>query len=57
MDETPQPYTDVSEQLGYELRFKKLANAIHSARSPNEIMVGLRDQILSVYDIFVELLL
>jgi len=51
MEETTRQYDDVSEQLTYELKFKKLANAIHSASSPNEIMVGLRDQILDVYEV------
>jgi type II secretory ATPase GspE/PulE/Tfp pilus assembly ATPase PilB-like protein len=51
MDENSQGYSEVSEQLDYERRFKHLANAIHSATSPNEIMVGLRDQILDVYEV------
>jgi len=50
MDNTKQ-YDDVSQQLSFERRFKKLANAIHMATTPNDIMVGLRDQILSVYKV------
>lgn len=42
---------EVSDRLRYELRFKKLANAIHAAANFNEIMVGLRDQILAVYNV------
>lgn len=42
---------DVSQQLNFERRFKKLANAIHMARTPNDIMVGLRSQILNVYQV------
>lgn len=42
---------EVSDRLRYESRFKKLANAIHAASDFNEIMVGLRDQILAVYNV------
>ena len=49
--ENAKQYEDVSRQLSFERRFKKLANAIHMARTPNDIMVGLRDQILSVYKV------
>ena len=42
---------DVTERLSYALRFKKLANAIHSAPDVNAIQVGLQEQILSLYDV------
>ncbi len=42
---------EISSRLTYELRFKKLANAIHSAADFNAITLGLREQILSVYDV------
>ncbi|MCL7487165.1 MAG: Flp pilus assembly complex ATPase component TadA [Desulfobulbaceae bacterium] len=51
MDEHLSSPENISERLSYELRFKKLANAIHTATSPNEIMVGLRSQILDVYNV------
>ncbi|GAB4333980.1 MAG: hypothetical protein Kow0089_02970 [Desulfobulbaceae bacterium] len=51
MDELTSPSDNVAARLDYELRFKKLANAIHAASSPNEIMVGLRDRILDVYHV------
>ncbi len=51
MVENEDHYEDVSKQLSFERRFKKLANAIHTASTPNDIMVGLRDQILSVYQV------
>lgn len=41
----------VSEQLNFALRFKKLANAIHSSPNFNGIMVGLREQILNLYSV------
>ena len=42
---------DVTERLSYALRFKKLANSIHSAPDINAIQVGLQEQILSLYDV------
>ena len=51
MAENIQSKENISERLEYELRFKKLANAIHSATSPNEIMVGFRDRIPDVYQV------
>ncbi len=51
MDEASKQYDDVSRKLDYEQDFKKLANAIHMARAPNDIMVGLQDQILNVYQV------
>ncbi len=51
MDENNFSQENISERLSYELRFKRLANQIHAATSPNEIMVGLRDQILDVYNV------
>jgi type II secretory ATPase GspE/PulE/Tfp pilus assembly ATPase PilB-like protein len=42
---------NIAQRLDYELRFKKLANEIHAATSPNEIMVGLRGQILEVCNV------
>lgn len=51
MVENTGQYEDVSRQLGFERHFKKLANAIHMARTPNDIMVGLRDRILEVYQV------
>jgi len=51
MEENASPTENISERLNYELRFKKLANEIHAATSPNEIMVGLRDQILNVCNV------
>ncbi|MDH3393957.1 MAG: GspE/PulE family protein, partial [Desulfobulbaceae bacterium] len=42
---------DVTERLSYALRFKKLANAIHSAPDINAIQVGLQEQILNLYDV------
>ena len=44
-------YDEVSKQLSYELHFKKLASDIHTASTPNDIMVGLRDKILDVYKV------
>ncbi len=41
---------NVSEKLSYELRFKKLANAIHSAPNFNTVLIGLREQILNLYE-------
>lgn len=38
-----------SDQI-YNERFKKLVNEIHSAATPNAIMVGLRNKILNIYD-------
>lgn len=35
----------------FEMHFRKLMNEIHSASSPNAIMVGLRNKILKVYDV------
>ncbi|MBE0585292.1 MAG: GspE/PulE family protein [Desulfofustis sp.] len=35
----------------YDERFKKLVNEIHSASSPNAIMVGLRNKILNIYNV------
>lgn len=49
--EKMEQYDEVSQQLSFERRFKKLANAIHMATTPNDIMVGLRNQILSVYHV------
>ena len=51
MNEIPQTNDDISEQLEYERRFKKLVNDIHTAGSPNDIMVGLQEQILNVYNV------
>lgn len=51
MNEIPQTNDEVSEQLEYERRFKKLVNDIHTAGSPNDIMVGLQEQILNVYNV------
>ncbi|WP_136805535.1 GspE/PulE family protein [Desulfosediminicola flagellatus] len=35
----------------FEVHFRKLMNEIHSASSPNAIMVGLKNKILKVYDV------
>ena len=39
-----------SQQI-YDQRFKKLVNEIHAASTPNEIMVGLRNKILNIYNV------
>lgn len=51
MEENTQSQENISERLGFELRFKKLANAIHTATTPNEIMVGLRDEIHDLFNV------
>jgi len=51
MEETPGMHEDVTEQSGYEQRFAQLAAAIRSARSPKEIMIGLQNRILNVYEV------
>lgn len=38
-------------QQSYNLHFKKLVNEIHSAATPNAIMVGLRNKILKIYQV------
>lgn len=38
-------------QQAFDVLFKKLMNEIHSASSPNAIMVGLRNKILKVYNV------
>lgn len=43
------PATPQTSQKVYDERFKKLVNEIHAASSPNAIMVGLRNKILSLY--------
>ena len=35
----------------YNDRFKKLVNQIHSASTPNSIMVGIRNKILDIYNV------
>ncbi len=40
-----------SSQLTYNEHFKKLVNEIHSAATPNAIMVGLRNKILKIYQV------
>ncbi|MEE4313099.1 MAG: GAF domain-containing protein, partial [Desulfofustis sp.] len=49
------PTTTSAEQTAsqrvYDERFKKLVNEIHSASSPNAIMVGLRNKILNIYNV------
>ena len=42
--------TDTSQHI-FDQRFKKLVNEIHSASTPNEIMVGLRNKILNIYNV------
>ncbi len=42
---------DPASELEFEQNYLNLVNAIHSASSPNAIMVGLRDQILDVYQV------
>ncbi|MFC1523302.1 GspE/PulE family protein [Thermodesulfobacteriota bacterium] len=41
-----------SNQTGesFEARFKKVANMIHSANNLNEILIGLNDEIVSLFD-------
>ncbi|MHB8811368.1 MAG: GAF domain-containing protein, partial [Desulfobulbaceae bacterium] len=51
MDDTPRPDIDVPAKPGFEKGFKQLVNAIHCAKSPNEIMAALRDHILEVYTV------
>ncbi len=41
---------DTSQQI-FDDRFKKLVNEIHSASTPNAIMVGLRNKILNIYNV------
>ncbi len=40
-----------SSQSSYNEHFKKLVNEIHSAATPNAIMVGLRNKILKIYQV------
>lgn len=40
-----------NSQQVFDERFKKLVNEIHSASNPNEIMVGLRNKILNIYNV------
>ena len=35
----------------YNDRFKKLVDQIHSASTPNSIMVGIRNKILDIYNV------
>jgi type II secretory ATPase GspE/PulE/Tfp pilus assembly ATPase PilB-like protein len=42
--------SDTSQQI-FDDRFKKLVNEIHSASTPNAIMVGLRNKILNIYNV------
>lgn len=42
--------SSTSQQV-YDDRFKKLVNEIHSASTPNAIMVGLRNKILKIYNV------
>ena len=51
MDHTHRPDADVLAKSGFDKGFKQLVNAIHSAKSPNEIMTALRDHILEVYTV------
>lgn len=51
MEETSGMHEDVTGQSGYEQRFARLADAISSARSPNEIMIVLQNRILNVYKV------
>lgn len=41
----------VKKTNGFDQRLRKLTNEIHSASSPNAIMVGLRNKILKVYNV------
>ncbi|WP_163338379.1 GspE/PulE family protein [Desulfopila sp. IMCC35008] len=41
----------VKKTSGFDQRLRKLTNEIHSASSPNAIMVGLRNKILKVYNV------
>ncbi|MDX9895800.1 MAG: GspE/PulE family protein [Desulfofustis sp.] len=41
----------LTSQRVYDERFKKLVNEIHAASSPNAIMVGLRNKILTIYNV------
>lgn len=43
--------TNSSSQQAFDERFKKLVNEIHSASTPNAIMVGLRNKILKIYNV------
>ena len=40
-----------NSQQVFDERFKKLVNEIHAASTPNEIMVGLRNKILNIYNV------
>ncbi|MHB8788856.1 MAG: ATPase, T2SS/T4P/T4SS family [Desulfobulbaceae bacterium] len=51
MDHTPRPDADVAGRPAFDKRFKQLVNAIHSAKSPNEMMAALREHILDVYNV------
>ncbi len=48
---TENPSTAIASQRIFDDRFKKLVNEIHSASSPNAIMVGLRNKILNIYNV------
>jgi type II secretory ATPase GspE/PulE/Tfp pilus assembly ATPase PilB-like protein len=51
MASTALPNKTSKSQQVYDERFKKLVNEIHSASTPNAIMVGLRNKILNIYDV------
>ncbi|MEE4164512.1 MAG: ATPase, T2SS/T4P/T4SS family, partial [Desulfocapsaceae bacterium] len=48
---TQNPTASIASQQVFDERFKKLVNEIHSASSPNAIMVGLRNKILNIYNV------
>ncbi|MBM9606645.1 GspE/PulE family protein [Desulfopila inferna] len=47
---TPLPRNERTSTT-FDDHFKKLVNQIHSASTPNAIMVGLRNKILKIYDV------
>lgn len=42
--------SDLSGKLSYALRFKKLSNAVHSAPNFSAVLIGLREEILTLYE-------
>jgi GAF domain-containing protein len=52
MEESPAGrHVEDNGQTSFDRRFAQLVDAIRSARSPNEIMDGLRSRVLSVYEV------
>ncbi len=51
MTTTPTSMSQDTSQHIYDERFKKLVNEIHASSTPNEIMVGIRNKILNIYNV------